>query len=67
MVMHFLHMCQHGWTRLWHTLHIRFDDPVRGNPLHEAWDQHGDPLPRISPEELAHASGFGRGVHARGV
>ena len=64
MLSQFMHTCRHFWTQLWHTL---FVNPVRGNLMHEAWDQHGEPLPRLHPTDVAHRSSFCNGVHARGV
>jgi hypothetical protein len=39
-----------AWRKFTRSL---FAEPVVGNPLHEAWTANGEPLDRMSPDELA--------------
>ena len=42
---------------LWHSFTRKlFGEPVLGNPLHEAWSADGEPLDRMTPEQLAKSS-----------
>jgi len=46
-----------AWLSAWRkVIRKRFSEPVRGNPLHEAWTADGEPLERLTPSELAQSN-----------
>lgn len=45
------------WRAFWRRIaHALVGEPVYGNPLHEAWSADGEPLERLTPQQLAGAA-----------
>ncbi len=42
-----------AWRRFTRSM---FAEPMVGNPLHEAWSADGEPLERMTPEQMAKSS-----------